>query len=535
MQFRSVLILAMGLGAGAGHASAADKAVNAGNTGFAINNSGRLNLVTAEKIDYFNRTIANGRRVLKLRLGQPLLCVDFATPPGGSVNPVALQYTDPNQDTTPLLFGGISSFDYVSNGVSPSLFKISSSGELACCAMLPAANASCFQGSVGGVGADGVFANGYESPTSQPEGGAADLVVTVSGPSGAAPGGNFSYTIQVENSGSTPINGVRVRDWFPKASGGFPASLSAGTWSCSPMPACGSASGSGNIALDAVSLAGNSSVTFNVSRGLNAGAPNGSPFSVSAAAFAPPATGETQLGNNQAAHTASVQTSVPPSINPIGAQTSLEDIATGSIAIFASDSDNVLTPASLSCMSSNPDLVDAGACLFAGSEPNFTLVLTPKQHANGNANVTVTVSDGVTSVAAAPFTYTVTAVNDAPEFTLGNNIVHPSGTSGTQIQAGFVTGIRRGPMNAIDEQAQTFIERSVSVDSGQTLFSSAPGIVYSGSPESGTLAYGLATGASGTAVVRVRMRDSGGTSNGGVDLLERTFTITVSPPSSPER
>lgn len=537
MQVRSVLAIAIGFSALAGMpGQAAEKAALAGNTGVSINSSGRLELVNSVPIDYFNRSVANGRRVVNLRIAQPMLCADFSPAPGVGVNPVALQYLDPNGDSSGLLFGGISSFDYLTNGGQASLFKISADAQLACCVMLPASNANCFQGITGGSGGDGVFGNGFEgviaAATLKGTLNPVNLSVSVNGPSTVAPSSNFNYTITVSNPpGSASVNDVRVRDWFPKSSGGFPAPLSSGSWTCTPSgsASCGISNGVGNIANNTVSLAGGSNVTFNVSRVMGGAAANGTQFSVSAAAFAPPSAGETVLGNNQGALTASVQDSAAPVLSNILDQNSLEDASTGSIAFTASDVDSVLTPGSLSCVSNNGSLIDSSDCQFTGSEPNFNLVLTPKANANGSATVTVVVTDGSTQVPDS-FNYTVISVNDAPEFTLGPNINATAGTTGTQFFADFVTSIRRGPVTATDEASQSFSQRTVTVDSGGAIFSSAPGINYNGSPEGGTLAYGL-NGTPGTATIRVRMQDNGGTANGGDDDSERTFTITVLPPN----
>jgi uncharacterized repeat protein (TIGR01451 family) len=537
MQVRSVLAIAIGVSAlAAMPAHAAQKAIEAGSTGLAINNSGRMDLVTSVKIDYLNRSVANGRRVLNLRVAQPLLCADFATPPGGAVNPVAFQYLDPNQDSSGLLFGGISNYEYLTNGGASSLFKISADGQLACCLMLPASNASCFQGVNGGVIVDSFFANGFESVALSAAGKGvtpANLAVSVTGPATVAPNANFNYAITVSNIGGSTVSGVRVRDWFPKSTGGFPAPLSTGSWTCtgSAGAACGSANGTGNIALNAVSLDVGASVSFAVTRQMSGAATNGSTFSVSAAAFAPPAAGETTLSNNQAALSSTVQNSAPPLITAVQlpAGLHLEDQPIVGIQITASDSDSVLVPANFSC-SLGGSLISTGTCSFSGSEPNFLLTVSPQANANGTGSFTISVTDGFTpDTELVPVT--ITAVNDAPEFTLGSNISWPSNVgSGTQISPEFVTSIRPGPSGAPDENAQTFIERIVTVDSGGSIFSSAPGISYGGTTETGTLAYGL-NGSSGTAIVRVRMQDNGGVANGGVDATEKTFTITVQSPS----
>ncbi|HWS28113.1 MAG TPA: Calx-beta domain-containing protein, partial [Xanthomonadales bacterium] len=313
MQLRSVLAIAIGISAlTAVTAHAAEKSVLAGSTGLAINSSPRIDLVTSVPIDYFNRAVASGRRVISLRVAQPLLCADFAPTPGAAVNPVAISYLDPNGDSSGLLFAGISSFDYYGNGAAASLFKVTADAQLACCIMQPALNAACFQGTAGGASGDGLFSSGFEnlvaaapnSVTIDP----VDLAVSVTGPATATPNGNLDYTIEVSNLGANAVSNVVVRDWYPKASGGFPAPLSAGSWTCTPTgtASCGSANGSGNVGLLAVSLNAGAKVTIAVSRTVAGTAPNGTTFSVSAAAFAPPAAAETALANNQGALTATV-------------------------------------------------------------------------------------------------------------------------------------------------------------------------------------------------------------------------------------
>jgi hypothetical protein len=310
MQVRGLMAIAIGISAlAATPVYSADKSALAGNTGLSINSSGRLNLVTSVPIDYLNRSVAAGRRVVNLRVGQPLLCADFATAPGAASNPVAFQYLDPNGESSGLLYGGIGSFDYLTNGGAASLLSISADSRLACCVMQPAANANCFQGLVGSSGSVSVFEDGFETPASSVAGGAADLAVSVGGPATVAPGANFNYTITVTNVGGVSVSNVRVRDWFPKASGGFPAALANGTWTCTPSggASCGVANGAGNLSLNSVSLDPGASVSISASRTMGAAAPTGSQFSVSAAAFAPPVAAETVLGNNQGALSATVQ------------------------------------------------------------------------------------------------------------------------------------------------------------------------------------------------------------------------------------
>lgn len=528
MQIRLAVLVALGWAALAG--SPLHAAVKAGGTGLAINNSGRIDLVTSTPVAYTNRSVANGRRIINLRVGQPVLCADFAATPGGAVNPVGLQIIDPNGDSSGLMFGGVSSYDYFTNGGAPSLFKVTSDTQLACCTMLPAANASCTQGPNGGSLVDTFFANGYESPISGVAGKAvntaADLLVSMSGPTTVPQNANFNYTINVSNTGTTASSAVRVRDWFPKAAGGFPAPLATGSWNCTATggASCGSASGAGNVNLDAVSLPGGTSISIAVSRTMAAGAVNGTQFSVSAAAFSPPTALETNLTNNQAALSASVQNSASPTIGAIGSQSSLEDVATGAIAVTANDSDTVLTPASLSCSSNNSALVDASRCQFTGTEPNFSLVITPKPNANGNATVTVTVNDGSTQ-ASTGFSYSVTTVNDAPDFTLAANRTYPSGSTGIKVVSDFATALVPG--GGPDEAGQSVTVVSTTVQPGAgSIFASGGAPTYDSGKN--ILSFQL-NGLSGVAIVRVRVQDSGanGGANGDVNFRERDFTITV--------
>ncbi len=629
------LAIAIALGLLSTSAFADVKAVKGGSTSLAINNSGAIDLRSDTPIQYFNRTIAQGRSVVNVRPGQPLLCVDFAAAPTG--NRVGLNLTDLNGEATGTLFGGISSFDFRTNGNLPSQFRVSSDGNLACCTMLPAINASCMQGSFGGLVLNNLFNNGFELNQLPPGTLATDLVVTGTVPTTINAGGTLAYSYTVSNAGGA-ANNVRVRDWYQK-SAGFTTFLTDGTWTCTPTAgaSCGvSGSQTGNIVLNNVTLDGGASITISVSRPVAAGAPNGSQMTVSLAAFSPPGETESSLQNNQAgtritvgqfgytatgslsftgtqgiptatqnvvvtanagnagplvisnctfggshpsdfsldlspgfprqvavggtlnlpvrftgsalgarssilncitnatspaqpsfqvslSGTASAPNSAP-TISDIGNQTGREDTPTSAIAFTANDSDDVLTPASFSCNDSA--LVAPAGCAFAGSEPNFTLTITPKSNANGSAQVQVTVTDGSSNSASDSFQLTLDAVNDAPDFQLANDVSYTISGSTSRTVSNFVQN--RVPGGGPDELGQTTSVASTSVISGNAVLSSAP--FYD--PNFNTLSLGL-TGTAGTAVIRVRVEDNGpnGGPNGDVNFRERDFTVTVNPPS----
>jgi hypothetical protein len=518
-----------------------------GNTGLAINGSGRIDLVTSTPISYLNRGVADGRRTLQLRVAQPVLCADFATPPGGAVNPVGFQIIDPNGDSSGLLFGGITNYDYLTNGASPSLFQVTSGTNLACCVMLPASNASCVQGPNGGSIVTNFFANGFEALTAMPEGGAADVRVQLTGPAFVAPGGSFAYTVNVANVGGTSASAVRVREFHPKSSGGFPAPLQGGNWTCSASggASCGTASGAGQVVLDNVSLPAGGSVAIAITRTMAPGATNGAQFSVSAAAFAPPAAAESVLINNQAALTATVQTNQSPVISDIPNQNGNEDTAVGPIAFSASDGDNVLTTASLSCASSNTTLIDAAGCTFAGSEPNFTLTLTPKANASGSATLTVTVTDG-TSSANDTFSYTVAAVNDAPVNTVpgaqSNDGVAPlvfstalgRAISVADVDAGsgllsmtFSTGAAGNGTLTLANPGGVLSSLSGNGSATVTATGTLTALNTALNGASGSLTYTPVAGTNAVRTITVTTNDQGNTGSGGAQTDVDTINITV--------
>jgi uncharacterized repeat protein (TIGR01451 family) len=93
----------------------------------------------------------------------------------------------------------------------------------------------------------------------------ANLSITkTDGVTNAAPGQSLTYTITVSNAGPDAINGALVNDILPP-------SLNGASWVCAPVPSCGAASGSGNIATT-VSLLNGASATFTVTATVNAGA-----------------------------------------------------------------------------------------------------------------------------------------------------------------------------------------------------------------------------------------------------------------------
>ncbi|TXH13654.1 MAG: tandem-95 repeat protein, partial [Gammaproteobacteria bacterium] len=157
-----------------------------------------------------------------------------------------------------------------------------------------------------------------------------------------------------------------------------------------------------------------------------------------------------------------------------------------------------------------------------------TLSFTPAINANGTSDFTVTVQDnggtangGVDTSVAQTFTITVTAVNDAPGFTIGPNQAPAQGSTGVQTVTGWATDISAGPA---DEAGQALNFTPAEVTDPNDIVSAVSVAA------NGTLSYTL-NGPAGTATISLTLSDDGGTANGGVDTSPAlTFTITTLEP-----
>jgi hypothetical protein len=218
----------------------------------------------------------------------------------------------------------------------------------------------------------------------------------------------------------------------------------------------------------------------------------------------------------------------PPTLDPLAAVSVAEDapeqtVNLSGITAGAGESQTL----TVSATSSDPGVVPHPAVIYASGSPTGSLRFTPRPNLSGTATILVTVSDGHASngTTSRSFEVTVRAVNDAPSFTKGADLI-VSDNAGAQTAAGWATGMSTGPA---DESGQTAAFVVANDNSG--LFAAQPEI-----DGAGTLTFTPEVVGGGSATVTVRLRDSGGTADGGVDLSPpQTFGITVLPGPPPNR
>lgn len=162
--------------------------------------------------------------------------------------------------------------------------------------------------------------------------------------------------------------------------------------------------------------------------------------------------------------------------------------------------------------------------------PEGDLSFQPAANTWGTATVTLTLSDNGGTINggrdvsdAVQVTIKVLNVNDAPGFTKGPDQLVVE-EAGLQNISNWATNINAGPPDESDQNIVFLID----VDK-PLLFEIAPTI-----SENGLLSYKPAADASGVATVTVSLKDTGGTSNGGVDTsADQTFTITIEGSNDP--
>ncbi len=156
-----------------------------------------------------------------------------------------------------------------------------------------------------------------------------------------------------------------------------------------------------------------------------------------------------------------------------------------------------------------------------------TLTYTPATNANGTATVTIYLQDnggtangGSDTSPTNTFVINVTAVNDPPTLNSLTNLYLVEGAGQQTINLSSITA---GPP---DEASQTLNVSAFSDDRG---IIPDPTVNYTSPDATGTLIFTPVTGALGTATLSVLVQDNGSTTNGGINAVTNTFTVTILP------
>ncbi len=120
-----------------------------------------------------------------------------------------------------------------------------------------------------------------------------------------------------------------------------------------------------------------------------------------------------------------------PTISDVASSSTLEDTATGAIAITIGDGESVASLLTLSAISSNPTLVPnlPASFTFSGTGASRTIIISPAANQFGTATITLTVNDG-NLTASDTFELTVNAVADTPAITNTTTNEDTQSTSG---------------------------------------------------------------------------------------------------------
>jgi VCBS repeat-containing protein len=173
---------------------------------------------------------------------------------------------------------------------------------------------------------------------------------------------------------------------------------------------------------------------------------------------------------------------------------------------------------------------------------NGSFTYTPNANYTGPDSFRYQVTDGISSSTPATVSITVTSVNDAPARTAGTAAtvsVEEDSANNTAVALGLAD-LEYGPGGGTDEASQTLVYRITNIPSFVTLFQE-DGTTSVTANQTLTLAelqglkYKTIAETSGGGTITWTVQDSGGTANGGVDLLTENLTITVGVNDRPER
>jgi hypothetical protein len=170
----------------------------------------------------------------------------------------------------------------------------------------------------------------------------------------------------------------------------------------------------------------------------------------------------------------------------------------------------------------NPNMFVEGPVISPAGK--LTYVSAPD--ANGTATITVVLKDnggtsdgGQDTSAPQTFVINVTPVNDQPTLNPINNVTIDEDAATQTIN---LSGISAGG-------AETQILGITATSNNPSLIPSPLAVTYTSANANGSISFTPVADQNGFATITVTLKDDGGTANGGVDTVVRTFVIQVNP------
>jgi len=199
----------------------------------------------------------------------------------------------------------------------------------------------------------------------------------------------------------------------------------------------------------------------------------------------------------------------------------LQTINLSGISAGTGDTGQTIT---ITAGSTNPAVIPNPTVTYTSPNATGTLTFTPVANTSGTATIGVTVKDnggtanGGVDTTVKTFTVTVNFVNTAPTLDALSDVTVLENAAPTNIT---LTGISAGDA---DDMGQAITVTAASNNPGLI---PNPAISYTSPNATGSLIFVPMPNTSGTATVTVTVQDNGGTANGGVDTITRTFNVTV--------
>jgi uncharacterized repeat protein (TIGR01451 family) len=220
---------------------------------------------------------------------------------------------------------------------------------------------------------------------------------------------------------------------------------------------------------------------------------------------------------------------VPDGAPEVTNATTLEDTqSTGGLVLTAPDA--ATTHFQITAINGGTLFLNDGTTTIANgdfitvAQGNAGLRFTPNPNSIAEGSFSAQQSNGNSAPGLAgettSATITLTPVNDSPALDVLSDLLIDEDAAAQNVN---LTGIAPGPANASDESTQTL---TVTVTSSNPALI-APTVNYSSGNATGSLSFTPAVNGSGSAIITVKVTDSGGTANGGIDIIERNFTVTV--------